>query len=153
MISQEWVLNVHFGAAAYMTGVIWLIQRVHYPMLADLDPLRAGRACAFHAAKITPVVGIPMFIEAAAAVWLALVPPPGRAGPALAWTGLAVLVALWLLTFAMAVPLHARLALQSGVVDRPSIARLVAWNWPRTILWTVRLLLAAAMCQQFRTPA
>jgi hypothetical protein len=53
-----------------------------------------------------------------------------------------VVVLLWLSTFAIQVPLHRRLA---GGFD-PAIHRtLVTTNWVRTVLWSIRGLLAVAV--------
>jgi hypothetical protein len=141
----DWILIVQFAATCYLVGVIWLIQLVHYPMLAELDPACAGDGCRRHAQRITPVVGVPMVVEAFCAAWLIL--PLGGAdqGSPLEWTGFVAVALLWLITFFVQVPQHARLARQSGCVDRGTVARLVQWNWSRTVLWTLRLFLSGAM--------
>lgn len=141
------VAILQFAATSYLVGVIWLIQIVHYPMLRQLDPACARDACTRHARRITPVVGIPMLLEAAAAVALAY---PGlftlsQHSRLLSWAGLALLAAIWLSTFALQVPQHDKLAKQSGTIDSAAVDRLVSTNWIRTALWTLRLPIAAYM--------
>jgi hypothetical protein len=82
-----------------------------------------------------------MLVELAAALWLAAVRPAGV--PAwMAWTGLALVAAIWLSTAAIQVPCHAKLA---AGFDAEVHARLVSSNWIRTVAWTARGLLALAM--------
>jgi len=141
----DWIGIVHFAATSYLVGVIWLIQVVHYPMMGQLDPACASDACKRHAARITPVVGIPMLVEAATAV--ALVWPGllsiSQGSRIAAWVGLALLAAIWISTFALQVPQHERLAKQDKAIDSPAVRALVSTNWIRTALWTLRLPLAA----------
>jgi len=147
----ECVVIVQFAATSYLVGVIWLIQVVHYPMLGQLDPACASDACRQHATRITPVVGIPMLAEVAAALALAWpsllsIPPGARIA---AWIGLALLAAIWISTFALQVPQHEKLAKQTGEIDSPAVRALVSTNWIRTALWTLRLPLAAYILVSF----
>jgi hypothetical protein len=63
------------------------------------------------------------------------VPPPELIGVPTRWIGLGMLVLIWVSTFAVQVPLHAKLARE---FDRVVWHRLVTTNWLRTIVWTVR---------------
>ncbi len=153
----SWILLLQLALAAYLAGLVWLVQVVHYPMLSDLDPARAGEACQRHARLITPVVGPAMVLEAIIAVFL-LSPGewwghggtnPGRGLP---WSGAAAVLLLWLSTFFVQVPLHARLAAQSGEVDIATVRLLVRTNWVRTVLWSVRVCIAAAMLIPYMKP-
>jgi len=116
-------------SSGMMAGIIWFVQVVHYPLFAAVSgPEAAGYA--------------PMLVEAAAAGWLAVAPPPaiGR-GAALA--GLVLVALLWLSTLAVQMPLHGRLAAEGHAAA--TVSALVRSNWPRTILWTARAVLAAWM--------
>ena len=77
-------------------------------------------------------------------MWLAWSPHREFAGLPLPWIGLAVLALIWVSTFAVQVPLHARLA--SGF-DRAVWHRLVVTNWLRTLAWTVRAGIAVLLLQ------
>ena len=135
------VLLVQAFASLALTGLIWCIQVVHYPLFAAVGRDEFTRYEADHARLITLVVGPLMLVELAAVLWLAAVRPVGV--PAwMAWTGLALVAAIWLSTAAIQVPCHAKLA---AGFDAEVHARLVSSNWIRTVAWTARGLLALAM--------
>lgn len=135
------LLLVQAGASCAMAGVLWVVQLVHYPMLARIAPGQPLRHSAReHAARITPIVAPLMFVEATCAAWLLVAPPPAlRWEP---WLGAGLVVALWLLTFGRLVPLHGVLQ-QTG--DVGAVGPLVRWNWPRTALWSARGVLSLWM--------
>jgi len=129
-------------ASGMMAGVIWFVQVVHYPLFAAVTGPHAGDYARANQARTSLVVIPPMLVEAAAAGWLAIWPPPavGR-GPAVA--GAVLVGLLWLSTLAVQMPLHARLASEGHAAG--VVAALVRGNWPRTLLWTARAILAAWM--------
>lgn len=127
--AEAWTL--HFAATAFMTGLIWLIQRVHYPMLAHVERGGFASSHAFHSARITPIVAPAMVLEAATGVALVLGP-----GGASAWVCLGLSAVCWLATALLSVPEHSRLA---GGHDEAALRRLVATNWVRTIAWSAHL--------------
>lgn len=128
-------------ASLALTGLIWCIQVVHYPLFAAVGKDEFVRYEADHTRLITLVVGPLMLVELAAAIWIAAVRPGGI--PAwMAWTGLVLLAAIWLSTAAIQVPCHARLA---AGFDAGAHARLVSSNWIRTVAWTLRGFLSLAM--------
>jgi len=117
-----------------MVGIIWFVQVVHYPLFSRVG---AGGYPAYqsaHSRLTTYVVVPPMLVELGTGIWLALRPPPFFP-PALAWTGLALIAAVWLSTFFLQVPMHSRL--ERGF-DAAAHRRLVASNWIRTAAWTAR---------------
>lgn len=142
MTMLEIVLIAQTVASGMMAGIIWFVQVVHYPLFAavagpgDADYARANQA------RTSLVVLPPMLVEATAACWLAAWPPAGIGrGPAVIGLGLVALV--WLSTLAVQMPLHARLAREGHAIG--VVATLVRSNWPRTLLWTARAILAAWM--------
>ncbi|MEM6455549.1 MAG: hypothetical protein AAF772_10675 [Acidobacteriota bacterium] len=126
----------HAVSTLFMTGAIWIVQIVHYPLFRYADPARYANFQAAHVARISPVVMPAMLLELATAILL-LLPilrlPSVRATTA--WMGMALLLGIWLSTFALQVPDHARLAAQ---FDAAAHARLVLGNWLRTVGWTLR---------------
>lgn len=135
------VLLVQAFASLALTGLIWCIQVVHYPLFAAVGRDEFVRYEADHARLITLVVGPLMLVELGAALWLVAMRPAGV--PAwMAWTGLALVAAIWLSTAAIQVPCHAKLA---AGFDPEVHARLVSSNWIRTVAWTARGVLALAM--------
>jgi len=133
------LLLIHATATLAMCGVIWIVQRVHYPLMTYADASRFGEFERAHQRRIGSVVLPLMVIEAASA---ALILALGVAHVALSTAGIAILVVLWLSTFLVQVPLHRRL--EQGL-SPSTIAQLVRTNWIRTILWTVRGGLALMM--------
>lgn len=130
------LLLVHAGATIAMTGLIWFVQIVHYPLLARVGHGSFAEYEQAHTRRTTFIVGPIMLLEAAAAAALAVTLRP----PALLGAGL--LVFIWLSTALVQVPLHARL--ERGF-DASAWRMLVQSNWIRTCLWTVRAVLALHM--------
>ena len=129
------VLLAHAASTLYLVGLIWMVQAVHYPLFAQVGEAQA---------RISWVVGPPMLVELATAVWLVVRPPPGL--PAWApWLGLLLLALIWLSTAALQVPEHRRLEVG---FDPAAVRRLVRSNWLRTALWTARGALALFLLQR-----
>ncbi len=135
------VLVAQAAATWFLTGLIWLVQLVHYPLFAMADRSTFPAFVNAHSRLITPVVGPPMLLEALVAAWLVVQRPP--AVPASwAWAGLVLVVVIWVSTAALQVPMHSRLA---GGFDAQAHQWLVASNWIRTVAWSLRAVLCAAM--------
>lgn len=136
-----WILIANAASAWFLTGLIWVIQVVHYPLFAAVG--RDGFAAyeASHTRLITMVVGPVMLVEMATSVLLLAVRPAAVPMWAAA-AGMALVVAVWLSTIALQVPAHGRLA-QGFVPD--AHAMLVHTNWIRTIAWTLHGALCAWM--------
>ncbi len=122
------------AATLVMVGAIWIVQLVHYPLFAFADPATFPDMAARHQRAISFVVVPAMLVELGGAIaWLVWRPP---AIPL--WStvvGLALVVAVWLVTFLVQVPQHEILL---GGYDTTVIAALVAGNWWRTALWSTR---------------
>ena len=97
-------LIANAAAAWFLTGLIWIVQVVHYPLFASVGREVFASYEAAHARLITLVVGPVMLLELAAAVALAFVRPASVPGWA-AWAGLGLLAAIWISTFLVQVPL------------------------------------------------
>ena len=137
------LLLVHAAATLAMTGIIWFVQVVHYPLLARVGPASLPAYAAAHARRTTWVVAPPMLAELATALALAWRPPP-PVGRALPYAGLALLVAIWSSTVFLQVPRHEALQRPAGSLPQAHAA-LVATNWIRTVTWTARSALALTM--------
>ena len=130
------VLELHALATAFMAGVAWFVQVVHYPLMARVGAAGWNEYEQAHGQRTTWVVMPAMLSEALTAFVLAW-RSPGLATV----TGLALVGALWLSTFLVQVPLHARL--ERGF-DAGVHARLVMSSWFRTGAWSVRAVLAVS---------
>ena len=136
------VLLLHFASTLFMTGVIWLVQLVHYPSFQYVKSEEFQKFCQFHQSSITWVVAPMMVFELLTGLYLVLSP---LASPKL-YLGLALIFLLWLSTFFLSVPLHTKLLYGPN----PDVIRNLVWtNWPRTLLWTARSLLLLGIVRNF----
>jgi hypothetical protein len=125
---------VHAAATWFMTGLIWCIQVVHYPLFARVGAEGYRDYQLAHQGLITLIVGPAMLAEAAATALLLL-----TRRDAVTVAGAALLAVIWLSTAFLQVPAHNALA---GGFDAEAHARLVNTNWIRTLAWSARGLLA-----------
>jgi hypothetical protein len=111
-----WPLLLQAFATFAMTGLIWFVQVVHYPLFRAVGAPGYAEYQDQHMRLTTLVVGPLMLVEVAAALWLS--------------------------TALLSVPRHE--ALRHGF-DASAHGALVATNWIRTAAWTLRsaLLLVA----------
>ena len=133
------IADLHLFSCFAMTGIIWVIQLVHYPSFAFIDPTRSKRFQGFHMKWITFIVGPLMVLELFSAAFLVV----KLYDQNLSWVLLLFLVLIWFNTMIFNIPCHN--ALMESYSDE-NVRKLVLWNWPRTILWSVRsgLLLGSA---------
>jgi hypothetical protein len=131
------------GAAATwaMVGLIWMVQLVHYPMLARWSARSPVDAVVDHQRRITWLVGPLMAVEGVTALIL-LVERPASMSALAAWTAAALLAVALGSTVLLQVPLHRRLAERH---DPDAARRLVSTNWVRTAAWTLRGLVLAVV--------
>lgn len=130
----EAVLLANLASSLVMTGLIWFVQIVHYPLFASVGAREFADYEKRHARSTSFVVGPPMLVEAASSVGLVFLAQGRLAGWAV-WAGLALVALIWLSTAAFQVPCHSRL--ETGF-DSLIHRRLVRSNWIRTAAWTLR---------------
>lgn len=135
------ILLIHAAATLFMTGLIWFVQVVHYPLMARVGADGFQDYEAHHQRLTTRVVGPAMFIELGCAVWLVVDPVPGLPGW-MAYVGLALLAVIWLSTVCLQVPRHKELERGFNIKAH---RRLVNSNWLRTVAWSSRVVLALWM--------
>lgn len=141
MLTHDALMAANLALTGCMTGLIWFVQIVHYPLMwQDLGPSFPAWHAA-HTRRTTCVVAPLMFLEMLVAGMLAV--RPGDVGAPVASAALALLAVAWASTFMIQVPLHGRL---SHGFDPEAHRALCRSNWIRTLAWTCRLalLLAAA---------
>ncbi len=132
-----WVFLANGAATLLMTGVIWFVQWVHYPLFDRVTPEQFSAFEAAHANRTTAVVMPLMLTEALSALWLVQFRPAGI--PVLwAWVGLGLVALIWVSTFLVQVPCHSILGQGFDVSVHQ---RLVDTNWLRTLAWSLRTLL------------
>ena len=135
------VLLLHAAATLAMTGLIWFVQIVHYPLLQYVGEEGFVRYEQQHIRLTTFVVGPLMLVEAGHRHRrrCRTVRPDAAA---LASTGLALLAVVWGSTMVLQVPCHRRLERRW---DPPAARRLVATNWLRTAAWSARCVVALGL--------
>jgi hypothetical protein len=117
-----------------MTGLIWFVQIVHYPLFKAVGNEAIQSYAVQHASRTSFVVIIPMLLELASATYLFFYRPEWISwGESVA--SLTLVILIFASTFFLQVPLH-NLIQSSG--SQTYITSLVMTNWVRTICWTVR---------------
>ena len=144
---------VHLAATLAMTGIIWFIHVVHYPLfehiLFEHIPAAAFRVYEAAHTRLTVLVVVPlMVIEAMTGVLLFWRRPAGIPLP-LVWVGVGLLGIIWLSTAFLQVPQHSVLA--QGF-DPSAQHVLVTSNWIRTVAWSARTLLVVGMLLRVMPP-
>ena len=124
-----------------LTGLIWTIQVVHYPLFANVGMQEFQMYHRKHARNISGLVIPLMFAELIAVLWniqnhssIALFP----------FVSASLLGIAWLSTFTLQVPIHRKLSTEATPA---SLRRLVRTNWLRTIAWSGRSVLLIAGLQ------
>lgn len=140
----DWVLLANVAATAVMTGVIWFVQVVHYPLFLLVGEQEFANYEQQHRTLTTFVVGPPMLVEALTA-GLLLIYPPQYAKRWQLFAGVVLVAVLWASTALIQVPCHESLSHQ---FDRAVAERLVTSNWLRTVAWTLRSVLMLQLVRQ-----
>ena len=138
---MHWVLLANAAATIFMTGLIWFVQVVHYPLFAAVGVAEFPAYSRAHQQWTTLVVGPPMLVEALTAALLLGSRPAGVPSWS-AWVGIGLVAVIWLSTALLQVPAHARLV---GGFDGSVAGALVATNWIRTAAWSARAALVLWM--------
>lgn len=136
------VFILAISSNAFMAGVIWLIQVVHYPLLGEVDQDSIVRVSVKHQTLITRVVAPAMVLEALATGYLFLLIPRNALLPSI-FAFLMLMLAVFVTAF-KAVPLHSRIARGESHLIR----ELLRVNWVRTAAWTIKLPLTALAAHQ-----
>jgi uncharacterized membrane protein len=128
----------HFAATAFMCGLIWVVQLVHYPLMRFVDASKWTAFCQAHQTRITLIVAPMMAAEAVLGAAILILGFRSAA----AWLGTGLLAVAWISTFLVQIPLHVKLQAR---FDAALHERLVRTNWLRTIAWTLRVFVASGL--------
>ena len=130
------------AATLFMTGLIWFVQIVHYPLFTAVGSSGFISYARRHAKLTGYVVGLPMLVELGTSL-AALAPTlrPAFVSSSAAALSAVLLLLIWAVTGLIQVPLHDQLCREH---NPRLIVRLVRTNWIRTIGWTVRSVLLLA---------
>lgn len=133
MLSKS-LLLIQIAATLGLTGVIWLVQIVHYPLFSFVGGEKYREFHIAHMNLISYVVAPLMILEALSAI-LIIFYQPGNAESWQLWIGAILVCIVWASTFLLQVPLHENLAKGFDVETHRA---LVNTNWIRTVAWTIR---------------
>lgn len=154
LITSRSLLVTQILATAMMTGIIWFVQIVHYPLFLKVPlegfvsyeqshTVRTGLVVAplmlLEMGTAIGLVGLSLFSGEKTSVGLS----PLHLG------ALGCLLLIWASTFLIQVPLHQLLEQRA---DPKAMELLVSTNWIRTILWSIRLGLLALLIAPRITP-
>ena len=139
---MSWWEILHLISTAFMVGVIWYVQLVHYPMFDEYDKERFSKIHNRHQV-LTPFVVGPMMLMEVVSGCLLFDAELFLAQPL--WLVSAfLLLGVWVSTGFLQMPCHFKL-------ERRYSARglkfLVRSNWLRTLAWTSRLVCLAIIFQ------
>ena len=129
-----------------MTGLIWFVQVVHYPLFGAVDAAAFPAYHRDHLRLTTLVVGPLMLAEATAATAILALQ---LSSSSTAWAGVLLLAIVWGATMLLSVPRHDDLA---HGFNASAYAALVATNWIRTVAWTARGVLSLTMVADVMRP-
>jgi hypothetical protein len=131
------LLGLHLLSTLFMSGLIWFVQAVHYPLMRDVPAEAFVRYEQRHQRATTWVVAPAMLVELITAIALMLV-LSWSAALVMAGVNLGLLMGIWASTLAVQMPIHRRLAWGH---ERTLIDQLIRTNWVRTVLWSLRSVL------------
>lgn len=132
--NNELILLLQLASTLFMTGLIWFVQLVHYPLMKLAGAEQFSTFSAAHQNRTTWVVAGPMMLELATS--LGLVVSSTMLRQSLVYqASVILLIAIWISTALRQMPLHRQLLLGHNA---QCIERLVRSNWIRTFAWTLR---------------
>jgi len=127
------IFLIHMSSCLLMTGIIWIIQIVHYPSFNFICQKQFKNFEIFHTKSISYIVGPIMITELMSGLYFVIFLNNINT---LNIINLILLVGIWISTALISVPLHNKLT--SNGYNSNNIHSLILTNWIRTILWTIR---------------
>ena len=131
----ELVFSLQLLSSYFLTGLIWIVQRVHYPSFHYIEEKKFTDFQEFHSKHITRIVMPVMFIELITAFILILAKDLSTFGFLFFVCNFFLVVIIWLSTFFFSVPCHNKLA---RIKDSKTVEKLINTNWLRTICWSLK---------------
>lgn len=133
---MAWIESAHLIATLFMTGLIWFVQVVHYPLMAQVGQRSFVEYERAHTRRTGWIVAPLMLIELGTAIALfGMAQGEARLPRGIA---LGLLIAIWAVTALVQVPQHRRL---SASYNAALLSQLVNGNWLRVLGWSARALL------------
>lgn len=130
------ILWLNLVLSLILTGIIWTIQLVHYPLFNNVGKAHFPAYLKKHQQLISYLVVPLMLAELLCAFLLLFYAPHISAGIRI--LSFALVLTIWLSTFLLSVPQHQKLL---NGFNNDAYKKLVNTNWVRTIAWTIRSIL------------
>ncbi len=115
--------------------LIWIVQIIIYPSFHYYASKDLFIWHSKYTNFITFIVLPLMFIQLGSSVYTVF-----KIGSSLQITQLILIIIIWISTFAQAVPLHNKLAMNTELTN--TISQLININWIRTVLWTITFVMS-----------
>ncbi len=128
---HDLIFLINIVCSVFMTGLIWYVQTVHYPSFRFIEETRFQEFHNLHSSKTGFIVMPVMICELVTSGILSWF----NGWVSLHTMGFYLVLAIWLSTFLLSVPAHAKL---NNSKNAEVIDRLVSTNWIRTILWSLK---------------
>lgn len=135
------LVTAHAVSTLLLTGMIWTVQVVHYPLFTRVGPDGFVAYEASHSVRMAALVAVPWSVQGLTTAGLLLVPPPGVPTP-LVGAAAALAATPVVVTLLASVPAHRQLG---DGFDAAVHRRLVRTNWVRTAAWSVHSGVAVAI--------
>ncbi len=134
-MTPQALFHIHLFVTLFLTGLIWFVQLVHYPLFKAI-PFEEFQAYEQKHIKRTTALTFPlMLVELGTGLGLYLLEGNTIFPPNSLQLNLASIACLWGSTFLLQVPLHRKMERE----PRPNhIDLLIKSNWFRTMLWSCR---------------
>jgi hypothetical protein len=132
---MKFLLLGSFAFTLFNTGLIWIVQVVHYPSFLRIGKEMYQTFQNFHMRANTYIVGPSMLAKLAFSGLIIFGLHQLQNYKLLYIISLFLLAGIWIHTALWAVPLHNKLL---GGFNEEAIQNLVNANWWRTIFWTAR---------------
>ena len=140
-----WLLLLNTVFSSMMSGIIWFVQIVHYPLFKSLSKEDFIDYQSKHVKLTGNIVGPFMLMELIVSIYVALWNTHNELAY-LVWSNFGLLTLIWLSTFFLQVPLHNRLL--EGFDHRVHCS-LVRGNWIRTCAWTMKMVLSLFLAKRY----
>jgi hypothetical protein len=130
---MKFIFLINLVSCVFMTGLIWCIQVVHYPLFANVGKESFPEYHSLHSIKITYIVLPAMCAEIFTG--FLLLGENEYMSSLFSAILFGMILVIWASTFFLQVPIHGEI---SGGDKGDLINRLVGTNWVRTLFWTGR---------------
>jgi hypothetical protein len=133
----EFFIIFQIAVTAFLCGLIWFIQVVHYPLFREIPESEFLYYHSKHMKKTAFLTIFSMIVEAFTVGVLVFLFQRGTKPYLITMMGLIALGLIWLSTFGLQLPRHLKIKTDHKIEN---INFLIRSNWIRTILWTIRLI-------------